>query len=45
MDTLELQKLLFKMHLILDIRTTSRLQKSHCKNFRWNYIKSENRQS
>ena len=31
----------FEAHLILDIKTTIRLQKPHCKNFGWKYICNE----
>ena len=34
----EVWKLLFEAHLILDIKTTIRLQKPHCKGFWWEVI-------
>ena len=45
LDTKQLLKFkrryLSETHLILDIETTFSLQKPHCKNFWWNYNKSE----
>ena len=40
-DASEEQKLFFETHLILDIQTTLTLQRSHCKDFWWNYNKNE----
>ena len=40
-DASEERKLFFETHLILDIQTTLTLQRSHCKDFWWNYNKNE----
>ena len=45
MDASEVSKLLFERRLILDIQTTFRSQKLHCKKSRWTYIKNESRKS
>ena len=45
MDASEVWKLLFETRLILDIKTIIKLQKIHCKFFRWKYIKNESRKS
>ena len=34
-------KIVFQKHLILDVKTTFRLQKPHCKHFWWKDIKNE----
>ena len=39
-DGSEVWKLFLEVYLILDIKTTIRLQKSHCKNIDGNTIKS-----
>ena len=36
-----LWKLVFEENLILGVKTTFRLKKSHCKNFRWQHIKNK----
>ena len=41
-NAFELWKFFFQEHLILDIKTTFRLQKPHCKYFWWKHIKNEN---
>ena len=41
MDASEVWKLFFETHLILDIRATFTLKNPNCKNFWWNYNKSE----
>ena len=41
-DVFEYWKLFFeKKHLILDVKTTFRLQKTHCENVWWKHIKNE----
>ena len=40
-DAFVFWKLPFEEHLILDVKTTSRLQKPHCENFWWKHIKNE----
>ena len=40
-DAFELWKLFFQEHLILDVKTTFRLQRPHCENFCWKHIKNE----
>ena len=43
-DVFELWKLFFKKYLILDVKTTFRLKKSHiAKNFWWKQVKNESR--
>ena len=41
MDASEVWMLFFETHLILDIRATFTLKNPNCKNFWWNYNKSE----
>ena len=41
MNACTLWKLFFEKHLILDVKTTLRLQKPHCGNFWWKHIKNE----
>ena len=40
-DAFELWKLFFEAHLIIDAKTTFRIQKPHCVTFWWKHIKNE----